>query len=1184
MPTIRKLLVANRSEIAIRVFRSGHELGVRTVAIYSHEDRFALHRFKADEAYQTGKPGEPIRAYLDIDGIVAIARQHHVDAIHPGYGFLSENAKFAKAVRAAGLIFVGPRTEILEQLGDKITARRLAEQAGVPVLPGSSEPVRSNAEAKMLAQKLGYPVIVKAALGGGGRGMRVALTAEQLDEALDQARREAATAFGAPDVFLEKFIPRARHIEVQLLGDQHGNLVHLFERDCSLQRRHQKVVEIAPAHSLDATVRQQILDAALAVGREVRYDNAGTVEFLLDVDSGRFYFIEVNPRIQVEHTVTETVTGFDLVKSQVLVAQGLPLGDPEIGMATQEAIRTHGFALQCRVTTEDPTNKFIPDYGRLTHYRSASGMGIRLDAGTAFSGAVITPFYDSLLVKVTASGLRFIDAARRMERCLQEFRVRGVKTNIPFLINLILHPRFLAGDFTTNFIDQTPELFHLPVRQDRATKLLTYIGEVIVNGHAEVRDKEIRRHGDKERKAGGPISVPSPLLGERVGVRGSALATAVTPSPPAPLPQGREGGRYPSGTRDTFRQLGPKKFAAWILQQKHLLLTDTTFRDAHQSLLATRMRTFDMLQIAPFYAQRLSGLFSLEMWGGATFDTAMRFLREDPWQRLADLREKIPNILFQMLLRAANAVGYANYPDNVVKAFVQESAAAGIDLFRIFDSLNWLANLRPAVEAVRETGMLAEVAMCYTGDILNPNRSKYNLQYYVTLAKEIEKLGANLLAIKDMAGLCKPHAAELLIRTLKQEVSIPIHFHTHDSAGVQAASILLAADQGVDIADAAMAPLSGNTSQVNLNSLVEALRYHERDTGLDYDLLEDVAEYWEAVRRNYWPFESGQLATSAETYLHEMPGGQATNLMQQAQSMGLGGRWHDIIRTYAAVNQMFGDIVKVTPSSKVVGDMALFMVANHLQPKDVLEGDRQLAFPESVVEFFEGRLGQPPGGFPQALQKRVLGAKRTPLTDRPGATLPPADFDATRTKLAQQLDRKPSEQEVVSSLLYPRVFAEFAEQFQKYSDLSVLPTPVFFYGMTPGDELSVEIEKGKTLIIKFLTVGEPHPDGRRLVFFELNGQPREVLVLDKSLAGVVREHAKAAAGNPRHIGAPMPGLVVSVTVAPGEHVAQGQKLFTLEAMKMETTVYADRPGRVAEVLVRPGTQVEAGDLLLMYEA
>jgi len=1180
MPTIRKLLVANRSEIAIRVFRSGHELGVRTVAIYSHEDRFALHRFKADEAYQVGKAGEPIRAYLDIDGIVGIAQQHDVDAIHPGYGFLSENAKFAKAVRAAGLLFVGPRTELLEQLGDKIQARRLAEQAGVPVLPGSSEPVKSNGAAKALAQKLahklGYPVMVKASLGGGGRGMRVALAAEQLEEALDQARREAASAFGAPEVFLEKFIPRARHIEVQLLGDQHGHLVHLFERDCSLQRRHQKVVEIAPAHNLDAAVRQQILDAALAVGRAVRYDNAGTVEFLLDVDSGRFYFIEVNPRIQVEHTVTETVTGFDLVKSQVLVAQGLPLGDPEIGMASQEAIRTHGFALQCRVTTEDPTNKFIPDYGRLTHYRSASGMGIRLDAGTAFSGAVITPFYDSLLVKVTASGLRFVDAARRMERCLQEFRVRGVKTNIPFLINLILHPRFLAGDFTTNFIDQTPELFHLPVRQDRATKLLTYIGDVIVNGHPEVRAKETRSQGDRE--TGRPGGKERRTGGSSLASLPSVLPVSLSPSHPDSVSTLR------LGTRDTFHQLGAERFAGWILQQQRLLLTDTTFRDAHQSLLATRMRTYDMLQIAPVYADRLSGLFALEMWGGATFDTALRFLREDPWQRLADLREKIPNILFQMLLRAANAVGYTNYPDNVVKAFVQESAAAGIDLFRIFDSLNWLENLRPAIEAVRATGMLAEVAMCYTGDILNPNRSKYHLQYYVALAKEIEKLGANLLAIKDMAGLCKPHAAELLIRTLKQEIGIPIHFHTHDSAGVQAASILLAADEGVDIADAAMAPLSGNTSQVNLNSLVEALRYNERDTGLDYDVLEDVAEYWEGVRRNYWPFESGQLATSAETYLHEMPGGQSTNLMHQAQSMGLGGRWHDIIRTYAAVNQMFGDIVKVTPSSKVVGDMALFMVANNLQPKDVLEGDRQLAFPESVVEFFEGRLGQPPGGFPQALQKRVLGSKRCPFTGRPGATLPPADFDATRTKLAQQFGRKPSEQEVVSSLLYPRVFAEFAEQQQKYSDLSVLPTPVFFYGMTPGAELSVEIEKGKTLIIKFLTVGEPHPDGRRLVFFELNGQPREVLVLDRSLAGEVREHPKAAAGNPQHIGAPMPGLVVTVTVAPGEHVAHGQKLFTLEAMKMETTVYAERPGRVAEVLVRPGTQVEAGDLLLRFEA
>ncbi len=1150
---IRTLLVANRSEIAIRVFRTAHELGIRTVAIYSQEDRFALHRFKADEAYRVGKPGEPIRAYLDIAGIVGLARQHGVDAIHPGYGFLSENPAFARACQEAGITFVGPRVQILEQLGDKVVARGIAERAGVPILPGGDAPLRTRAEARALARKLGFPVIVKAAMGGGGRGMRVAASADVLDDALEQARREAGAAFGIADVFLEKYIPRARHIEVQLIGDRHGNLVHLFERDCSLQRRHQKIVEIAPAQNLPAETRRRILDAALAVGRAVGLDNAGTVEFLMDVDSGEFYFIEVNPRIQVEHTVTEQVTGVDVVKSQILIAQGRPLADPEIGLGDQEAVHTHGFALQCRVTTEDPANRFIPDYGRLSHYRSASGMGIRLDAGTAFSGAVITPFYDSLLVKVTAHGLRFVDAARRMERCLQEFRVRGVKTNIPFLLNLVTHPDFLSGHITTRFIDETPALFDLPPRQDRATKLLAYIGDMIVNGHPQVPTDKLKRwQAEKSAELAPPPH------------------SSVPPSPPPP------------GTRDTFKELGPERFARWVLEQDRLLITDTTFRDAHQSLLATRMRTYDMLRIALTYAAKHAGLFSLEMWGGATFDTSMRFLKESPWDRLADLRVQIPNILFQMLLRAANAVGYTNYPDNVVKAFVKESAQAGIDLFRIFDALNWLPNLRLAVDAVRHTGALCEAAICYTGDILDPDRPKYDLKYYVELARQLEKLGAHLLAIKDMAGLCKPAAARLLIRTLKEEVGIPIHFHTHDSSGGQMATLLEAAQEGVDIVDAAMAPLSGNTSQPNLNTLVEMLRFSPRDTGLGYDDLDATANYWEAVRPNYLPFDSFQLASSAEVYRHEMPGGQYTNLFQQAKALGLAARWPEVRRMYAEVNRLFGDIVKVTPTSKVVGDMALFMVSNNLTAADVLEGDRELAFPESVVEFFEGRLGQPPGGFPRALQKRILRGRK-PLRGRPGASLPPADFAATRRDLEKQVGRPVDERELLAFLLYPRVFPEFAAHQAKYSDTSVLPTPVFFYGMEAGEEISVEIEPGKTLIIKYLTVSDLHPDGNRLVFFELNGQPREVMVADRSVAGEFRTHPKADADNPHQVGAPMPGLVISVPVAPGEQVAPGQKLCTLEAMKMETTVYAEIAGRVEEVLVRPGTQVEAGDLLVRFQ-
>jgi pyruvate carboxylase len=1174
LPTrpIHKLLVANRSEIAIRVFRTAHELGIRTVAIYTHEDRFALHRFKADEAYNTGKPGEPIRSYLNIAAIIALAREQEIDAIHPGYGFLSENPDLARACREAGIIFVGPREEILHQLGDKVIARQIAQKAGVAVLPGSSAPVSTNEEAQALAEQLGYPVIVKAAHGGGGRGMRVAQTAARLVDALEQARREAGTAFGNAEVFLERFIARAHHIEVQLLGDQHGGLVHLYERDCSLQRRHQKIIEIAPAPALDPALRNRILDAALAVGRTVRIDNAATVEFLVDADTGAFYFIEVNPRIQVEHTVTEQVTGYDVVKCQLLIAQGRKLDDPEIGLGNQANVITHGYAIQCRVTTENPANNFLPDYGRLANYRSASGMGIRLDAGSAFSGAVITPFYDSLLVKVTAHALRFVDAARRMERSLQEFRVRGVKTNIPFLINLIMHPSFLAGGCTTRFIDETPELFQFKARRDRATKLLAYIGDVIVNGHPEIKAQSRGAGGSPATKAGEP---PAP--------RGQKKHREPVSYLSGPLPDFRSPRHLaPPGSRDCFRELGAEAFARWILEQKQLLLTDTTFRDAHQSLLATRMRTYDMIQAAPQYAAYHSDLFSLEMWGGATFDTSIRFLKESPWARLTGLRERIPNILFQMLLRSASAVGYTNYPDNVVKAFVKESAAAGIDLFRIFDALNGLDNLTLAIEAVRDTGMLCEAAICYTGDILDTTRTKYTLAYFVGLAKELEKRGANLLAIKDMAGLCKPFAAQLLVRALRQEVGLPIHLHTHDCAGGQLATLLLAAEEGASIVDVAMAPFSGMTSQPSLNALVEAMRFHPRDTRLQLDRLQETADYWEAVRALYAPFETGQLAPTADVYQNEMPGGQYTNLYQQAQALGLEERWREVCRMYAEVNQMFGDIIKVTPTSKVVGDMALFMVANNLSPADVTGGTRELAFPESVVEFFEGRLGLPPGGFPEQLQKRVLRGRK-PMMGRPGATLPPADFAATRVILEKQIHRPVNDRELITYLLYPRVFPDLAAHQARYSDTSVLSTPLFFHGMEPGEERSIDIEHGKTLIVKFLTVGDPHEDGSRMVFFELNGQPREVLVMDRALAGKAPVRRKAEAGNPNQVGAPMPGLVVGVMVVADEEVAAGQKLFTLEAMKMETTLYAEKAGKVAEVLVQTGTQVEAGDLLLRFE-
>jgi pyruvate carboxylase len=1144
MAEFRKLLVANRGEIAIRVFRSAHELGIRTVAIYSHEDRFAVHRLKADEAYQVGKPGEPIKSYLNIDAIVGLAKEKGVDAIHPGYGFLSENAAFARACEAAGIVFVGPRAELLDRLGDKVAARKLAREAGVPVLSGSDEPSLPGEAAHKLAASLGYPVIVKASMGGGGRGMRVVETADGLDEAIEQASREAGTAFGVADVFLEKFVPKAKHIEVQILGDRHGHLVHLFERDCSIQRRHQKVIEIAPAPNLDPAIRREICEAAVRIGRHTNYDNAGTVEFLLDTSTNQYYFIEVNPRIQVEHTVTEIVTGVDLIKSQILIAQGVDLADPEINLPSQESVQTQGFAFQCRITTEDPENKFTPDYGRITHYRSAGGLGIRLDGGPGITGGIITPFYDSLLVKASASGRRFVDAVRRMERALQEFRVRGVKTNIPFLVNVIDHPEFLAGNCTTRFLDETPDLFHFTQTRDRASRLLTYCAEVTVNGFP--------------------------------GVTKPAHYTALPEPEP---PRFDRTAAIADGTRQRFKTLGPEGFSKWAREQKPLLLTDTTFRDAHQSLLATRFRTRDLLRPADAYARLVPQLFSIEMWGGATFDTSLRFLKEDPWDRLAQLREKIPNVLFQMLLRGSNAVGYTSYPDNIVKSFVKESADAGIDLFRVFDSLNWVPNMEVALEAVREAGALCEGAICYTGDILNPGRPKYDLKYYVSMAKELEKRGANLIAIKDMAGLCKPYAARKLVETLRQEVGIPIHFHTHDVGGAQAASVLEAASVGLEIADGAIASMSGLTSQPSLNAIVESLRFTPRETGVDPAALIELSRYWEEVRALYAPFEIGLKAPSAEVYAYEMPGGQYTNLFQQAKALGLASRWPEVCRAYADVNMLFGDIVKVTPSSKVVGDMALFLVANNLTPADTLDPERELAFPESVVELFEGRLGRPPGGFPPALQERVLKG-RPAITERPGKNQPPADLALATEKAASFLGREASVRDGLSQILYPRVFPDYAAHERTYSDTSILPTPLFFFGPEPAAENLVEIEPGKTLIVKLLAVGDAHADGRRTVFFELNGQPREVEVVDRSLASAVRETPKADPSDPNQIAAPLPGLVVGVAVNVGDAVRKGQKLLSIEAMKMETTLYAERAGRVAEVLAAVGHQVKTGELLI----
>ena len=1148
------LLAANRSEIAIRCFRAATELGLRTVAVYSYEDRFSLHRFKADQAFQIGpvNGGEPVRSYLNIDALLAIARQSGVDAIHPGYGFLAEHGSFARTCEAEGIRFIGPTADHLDLFGDKTAARRLAQRVGVPTVPGSEAALTGAIDVSAEAQRIGYPLIIKASFGGGGRGMRVVARQEELAEKLAEAQREALAAFGRGEVFLERYIPRAKHIEVQLLGDEHGNLVHLWERDCSVQRRHQKVVEIAPSLSLSDDLRHALCDAAVALCKPVGYRAAATVEFLVDVDRGEFFFIEVNPRIQVEHTVTEMITGIDLVKSQILVAAGHRLHDPPVSIPAQEAIDRRGVAMQCRITTEDPEQNFAPDYGRITTYRSPGGFAIRLDGGNGFGGAVITPYFDSLLVKMTTWGTTFAEAVGRSDRALREFRIRGVKTNIAFLLNLVRHPTFASGEATTTFIDDTPALFDIRAPRDRATKLLSYLADVIVNGRADVK----------------PRYDPLRLL----------------PTPAAPeLVRAR---RPPDGARQRLLALGPERFARAIRDEKRLLITDTTMRDAHQSLLATRVRTFDMLAVADVVAHNLSDLFSVEMWGGATFDTSMRFLQEDPWDRLIDLRQRIPNILFQMLLRASNAVGYTTYPDNVLRAFVKRSAADGIDVFRIFDSLNAIENMRVPIDAVREdTRALCEAAICYTGDILDPARTKYGLSYYVRLAKELVAAGTHILGIKDMAGLCTPYAAFALVKALREEVGVPIHFHTHDTSGINAASVLRAADAGVDIADAAVASMSGGTSQPCLNSIVAALRHTERDTGLNPRALDQIGRYWAAVRDLYYPFEEGLRAPESDVYQHEMPGGQYTNLKQQAKSLGLEGRWQDVCDAYVAANQLAGDIVKVTPSSKVVGDLALFMVTNNLSADDILRSDAPLHFPQSVVEMMQGMLGRPDGGWPPAFQEAVLrSAHAKPIAGRPGASLPPADFAAVARALASKTADAPREEDVLSALLYPQVYAVFAEHRDHYDNTSVIPTRNFFYGLQPGEEVSVEIERGKTLIVRYLTAGEIHPDGARTVFFELNGQPREVSVVDRSAAIVVERNPQADPENASHVAAPMPGKISSVSVRKGQAVRAGERLLSIEAMKMETAVYSARDAKVAEVMVVPGSTVEARDLLVVLDS
>ncbi|KAA8607933.1 pyruvate carboxylase [Salipiger aestuarii] len=1144
MREFNKILIANRGEIAIRIMRAANEMGKKTVAVFAEEDKLGLHRFKADEAYRIGEGLGPVAAYLSIPEIIRVAKLSGADAIHPGYGLLSENPEFVDACDAAGITFIGPKAATMRALGDKASARKVAMQADVPVIPATEvlgddwDTIAAEAEA------IGYPLMLKASWGGGGRGMRPIEGPRELKEKVLEGRREAEAAFGNGEGYLEKMIIRARHVEVQILGDKMGNIYHLYERDCSVQRRNQKVVERAPAPYLSEAQREEICELGRKICAHVNYECAGTVEFLMDMDSGKFYFIEVNPRVQVEHTVTEEVTGIDIVQAQILIAEGKSLAEAT-GKASQYDVRLTGHALQTRITTEDPTNNFIPDYGRITAYRSATGMGIRLDGGTAYAGGVITRFYDSLLVKVTAKAPTPEKAIKRMDRALREFRIRGVSTNIDFVINLLKHPVFLNNQYSTKFIDTTPELFDFKKRRDRGTKVLTYIADITVNGHPEVQGRAM------------PAADLKPAI------------------PPALQHE-----KPPSGTRTLLDEKGAQAVADWMSEQKRLLITDTTMRDGHQSLLATRMRSIDMVKVAPAYAANMSDLFSVECWGGATFDVAYRFLQECPWQRLRDIRARMPNILTQMLLRASNGVGYTNYPDNVVQSFVAQAASSGVDVFRVFDSLNWVENMRVAMDAVIESGKICEGTICYTGDILDPDRAKYNLQYYVDMGKALKDAGAHVLGLKDMAGLLKANAAGALITALKEEVGLPIHFHTHDTSGASIATIIEAARAGVDAVDAAMDALSGNTSQPTLGSIVEALRHTDRDTLLDVGTIRELSNYWEAVRGQYTAFESGLQAPASEVYLHEMPGGQFTNLKAQARSMGLEERWHEVAQTYADVNQMFGDIVKVTPSSKVVGDMALMMVSQHLTRAQVEDPATEVSFPDSVIDMMRGNLGQPPGGFPDAIVSKVLKGDK-PNLDRPGAHLPPADLDALRTELAAKFpDVDFDDEDFNGYLMYPKVFSDYAARHEEYGPVRVLPTLTYFYGMQPGEEITAEIDPGKTLEIRLITVGETQDDGEVRVFFELNGQPRAVRVPNRKAKATSAARPKAEAGNPSHVGAPMPGVVASVAVQAGGQVKEGDLLLTIEAMKMETGLHAERDATVRAVHVTPGGQIDAKDLLI----
>ena len=1135
---IHKVLVANRGEIAIRIFRACHDLGIHTVAIYSNEDTYSLFRTKADEAYLVGEKKSPLGAYLDIPGIIGLAKRRGVTAIHPGYGFLSENADFARACEENGILFIGPSSKVLGQMGDKLSAKEIAISCGVPIIPGCTEPLRDAEDAVEKAVSFGFPVILKAAAGGGGRGMRRCDSPEEVRTAYELVHSEAEKAFGCGDIFMEKYLVEPKHIEVQILADQHGNVYHLGERDCSLQRRYQKVVEFAPAWSVPQETVEALRRDAVKIARSVGYVSAGTVEFLVDKNGG-YYFIEMNPRIQVEHTVTEMVTGVDIVRSQILIAAGYPLSHPEIGLSRQEDVHVDGYAIQCRVTTEDPANNFAPDNGKITAYASSGGFGVRLDGGNADVGTVISPYYDSLLVKVTSWDHNFPAACRKAARAINEVRVRGVKTNIPFVTNILAHPDFVAGSCHTKFIDETPELFDIVDSRDRATRVLRYIAEIqVANPNAERHQYDTPRF----------------------------------PQPQAPLGP---------GLKQLLDEKGPKAVSQWVLEQKKLLLTDTTMRDAHQSLLATRMRTRDMVKGADGVADILRDCFSLEMWGGATFDVAYRFLHESPWERLRLLREKIPNIPFQMLLRGSNLVGYANYPDNLVRSFIKEAAERGIDVFRVFDSLNWVPSMEVAMDEVLNQNKLLEATMCYTGDILDPAKDKYTLKYYVDLAKELEHRGAHMLAIKDMSGLLKPYAAKNLVSTMKQEIGIPIHLHTHDTTGNQVAALLMAAEAGVDVVDAACAPLAGLTSQPSLDALVAALQGTERDTGLDLRRVQELSNYWADVRLRYESFDHGLKTSTTDIYRYEIPGGQYTNLRPQVESLGLGDRFEEVKEMYKTVNDMLGDPVKVTPSSKVVGDLAIFMVQNDLTPENIVERGKALAFPDSVVSYFKGMMGQPAWGFPEDLQKVVLKGEE-PITCRPGKLLPPVDFDQLEQEVRKFRD-DPERKDLISYAMYPKVYEDFCRHRKEYGYITRMGSHVFFNGMALGETNKINIEDGKTLVIKYLGLGDHNDDGTINVQFELNGMRREVAVRDPNASEKTRQVVQADESDPRQVGASIPGMVSKLHVQPGDTVEENQVLMTIEAMKMETAVTARTAGKVREIRVKEGQAVKAKELLMLLD-